>query len=257
LIAEDAMTVSGRTIGEECRAAQIADEAVIRPIENPLRAEAGFIVLGGNLFHSAIMKTSVISDAFRKRYLSDPRDPEAFEGRAIVFDGPEDYHARIDDPALAIDEACILFMRGTGPIGYPGAAEVVNMRPPNYLLAEGVHALPCVGDGRQSGTSGSPSIVHASPEAANHGALALLKMGDKVRVDLRKKRVDLLVSEGELESRRQALAASGGYKYPASQTPWQEIQRDMVSQIESGAVLEPAVKYQRIAQTKGLPRDNH
>jgi dihydroxy-acid dehydratase len=257
LIAEDAMTVSGKTIGQECGTAVIADEAVIRPIETPLRKDAGFIVLGGNLFHSAIMKTSVISDAFRKRYLSDPKDPEAFEGRAIVFDGPEEYHARIDDPALAIDEACILFMRGTGPIGYPGAAEVVNMRPPNYLLAEGVHALPCVGDGRQSGTSGSPSILHVSPEAACNGVFALLKMGDRVRIDLRKKRVDLLVPEAELENRRQALAASDGYKYPDSQTPWQEIQRDLVSQIESGAVLEPAVKYQRIAQTKGLPRDNH
>jgi dihydroxy-acid dehydratase len=257
LIAEDAMTVSGKTIGEECRAAEIADEAVIRPIEKPLKAEAGFIVLGGNLFHSAIMKTSGISDEFRNRYLSNPKDLEAFEGRAIVFDGPEEYHARIDDPALAIDEACILFMRGTGPIGYPGAAEVVNMRPPNYLLAKGVHTLPCAGDGRQSGTTGSPSILHASPEAACNGAFALLKTGDRVRIDLRKRRVDLLVSEAELETRRQALAASGGYQYPASQTPWQEIQRGMVSQIESGAVLEPAVKYQRIAQTKGLPRDNH
>jgi dihydroxy-acid dehydratase len=148
-------------------------------------------------------------------------------------------------------------MRGTGPIGYPGAAEVVNMRPPNYLLAKGVHTLPCAGDGRQSGTTGSPSILHASPEAACNGAFALLKTGDRVRIDLRKRRVDLLVSEAELETRRQALAASGGYQYPASQTPWQEIQRGMVSQIESGAVLEPAVKYQRIAQTKGLPRDNH
>jgi dihydroxy-acid dehydratase len=257
LIAEGAITVSGKTIGEECRGVQIVDEGVIRPIDKPLLHDAGFIVLGGNLFHSAIMKTSVISDAFRKRYLSNPKDPEAFEGRAIVFDGPEEYHAHIDDPALAIDEACILFMRGTGPIGYPGSAEVVNMRPPNYLLAKGVHALPCVGDGRQSGTSGSPSILHASPEAACNGTLALVRTGDTVRIDLCKKRVDLLVSEAELETRHKALMAAGGYKYPESQTPWQEIQRAMTGQIESGAVLEPAVKYQRITRTKGLPRDSH
>jgi len=257
LIAEDAVTANGRSIGENCREAKIEDEAVIRPYDRPLKAKAGFRVLRGNLFSSAIMKTSVISDEFRARYLSNPDDPEAFEGRAVVFDGPEDYHARIDDPALAIDETTVLFMRGTGPVGYPGAAEVVNMRAPDYLIRAGVHALPCIGDGRQSGTSGSPSILNASPEAAAGGGLALLRTGDRVRIDLKRNSADMLVPEEELEQRRQQLAASGGYRYPAHQTPWQEIQRALVGQLESGAVLEPAVRYQRIAQTKGVPRDNH
>jgi dihydroxy-acid dehydratase len=203
------------------------------------------------------MKTSVISDDFRARYLSNPADPEAFEGRAIVFDGPEDYHARIDDPALAIDEDCLLFMRGTGPVGYPGAAEVVNMRPPDYLIKRGVRALPCLGDGRQSGTSGSPSILNASPEAAVGGALALLRNGDRVRVDLRLHRVDVLLAEGELEARRAALEAAGGYRYPPSQTPWQAIQRNLVGQLDTGAILEGAETFQRIERTFGLPRDSH
>src|SRR5262249_21860567 len=172
------------------------------------------------------MKTSVISKEFRDRYLSDPQDPEAFEGRAIVFDGPEDYHARIDDPALAIDEQCVLFMRGTGPIGYPGGAEVVNMRAPVQLISRGVHVLPCIGDGRQSGTSGSPSILNASPEAAVGSGLAVLRTGDRIRVDLRKGEVNVLLPEGELQKRHQELQAAGGYTYPESQTPWQEIQRD-------------------------------
>jgi dihydroxy-acid dehydratase len=203
------------------------------------------------------MKTSVIAPEFRASYLSDPADPDAFEGRAIVFDGPEDYHARIDDPALDIDERCILFMRGAGPIGYPGGAEVVNMRAPVQLIAQGVHLLPCIGDGRQSGTSASPSILNASPEAAIGGGLAVLETGDRVRVDLRKGAVNVLLSDGELRKRREALAAAGGYKYPASQTPWQEMQRDVIGQMETGAVLEPAIKYQRIARTKGIPRHNH
>jgi dihydroxy-acid dehydratase len=257
LIEERALTVNGRTIGENCRDAMIADEAVIRPYERPLKDKAGFRVLRGNLFSSAIMKTSVISPEFRQRYLSNPNDPEAFEGRAVVFDGPEDYHKRIDDPSLAIDETTILFMRGAGPIGYPGAAEVVNMRAPDYLIKVGIHDLPCVGDGRQSGTSGSPSILNASPEAAAGGGLALLRTGDRVRIDLNRNSADILVSEEELEGRRRTLAANGGYPYPANQTPWQEIQRGIVGQLESGAVLEPAVAYQRIAQTKGVPRDNH
>jgi dihydroxy-acid dehydratase len=257
LIEERALTVNGRTIGENCRDAMIADEAVIRPYERPLKDKAGFRVLRGNLFSSAIMKTSVISPEFRQRYLSNPNDPEAFEGRAVVFDGPEDYHKRIDDPSLAIDETTILFMRGAGPIGYPGAAEVVNMRAPDYLIKVGIHDLPCVGDGRQSGTSGSPSILNASPEAAAGGGLALLRTGDRVRIDLNRNSADILVSEEELEERRRTLAANGGYLYPANQTPWQEIQRGIVGQLESGAVLEPAVAYQRIAQTKGVPRDNH
>jgi dihydroxy-acid dehydratase len=257
LIAEDAITANGRTIGDNCRDVVIADENVIRPFENPLMHKAGFRVLRGNLFSSAIMKLSVISPEFRARYLSDPDDPEAFEGRAVVFDGPEDYHARIDDPSLAIDAATILFMRGAGPVGYPGAAEVVNMRAPAYLIREGVTSLPCVGDGRQSGTSGSPSILNASPEAAVGGGLALLRTNDRVRIDLKRGTADILISDAALADRRHALEAAGGYAYPAHQTPWQEIQRAVVSQLETGAVLEPAVRYQRIAQTKGIPRDNH
>jgi dihydroxy-acid dehydratase len=257
LIAENAITANGHTIGDNCRDVVIADENVIRPFDKPLKEKAGFRVLRGNLFSSAIMKLSVISPDFRARYLSNPDDPEAFEGRAVVFDGPEDYHARIDDPALAIDAATILFMRGAGPVGYPGAAEVVNMRAPVYLIREGITSLPCVGDGRQSGTSGSPSILNASPEAAVGGGLALLKTDDRVRIDLKRGTADILVSDAVLAERRRALDAAGGYAYPAHQTPWQEIQRGVVGQLETGAVLEPAVHYQRIAQTKGTPRDNH
>lgn len=257
LIKEDAMTVNGKTIGDNCRGAIIEDEKVIRPYDQPLKERAGFRVLRGNLFSSAIMKTSVISEEFRNRYLSNPNDPEAFEGRAVVFDGPEDYHHRIDDPSLKIDANTVLFMRGAGPIGYPGAAEVVNMRAPDYLLKEGVNSLPCIGDGRQSGTSGSPSILNASPEAAAGGGLAILQTGDRVRIDVGRGKADILISGEELAKRYEALSAEGGYKFPDHQTPWQEIQRGIVSQMETGAVLEPAVKYQRIAQTKGLPRDNH
>ena len=257
LIHEDVKTVSGRTIGEQYRGAQIEDEDVIRPFSRPLVERAGFVVMRGNLFNSAIMKTSVISQEFRDRYLSNPDDPDAFEGVAVVFDGPEDYHHRIDDPSVGITANSILFMRGAGPVGYPGAAEVVNMRAPDYLIRQGIHQLPCIGDGRQSGTSGSPSILNASPEAAAGGGLALLRTGDKVRFDLRKSRVDVLVSPSEIVERRKALEAAGGYAYPESQTPWQEMQRAVIGQLETGAVLEPAVKYQRIAQTKGLPRDNH
>jgi len=257
LIFASAPTVNGHTLGENCSGAVIQDEAVIRPFERPLAQKAGFLVLRGNLFDSAIMKTSVISKEFRERYLSDPNDPEAFEGRAVVFDGPEDYHARIDDPALNIDERCILFMRGSGPIGYPGGAEVVNMRAPVQLIEQGVHVLPCIGDGRQSGTSGSPSILNASPEAAVGGGLAILASGDRVRVDLKKCQVNVLIDAEELPKRHADLKASGGYVYPESQTPWQELQRATVGQIETGAVLEPAVKYQRIARTKGIPRHNH
>ncbi|KQU62084.1 dihydroxy-acid dehydratase [Sphingomonas sp. Leaf339] len=257
LIAEDALTVNGRTMGDNCRGVAIEDEKVIRPFAEPLKEEAGFIVLSGNLFDAAVMKTSVIGPEFRERYLSNPDDPEAFEGPAVVFDGPEDYHHRIDDPSVGITPETLLFMRGAGPIGYPGAAEVVNMRPPAYLITEGVHALPCIGDGRQSGTSGSPSILNASPEAAAGGMLALLRTGDRVRVDLGKGTVDALVPMEELAARRAALQAAGGYAYPASQTPWQEISRGHVGQMNTGAIIEGAEKYQRIAQTKGLPRDNH
>ena len=257
LIHEDAMTANGKTMGDNCRDATIEDERVIRPFATPLKEDAGFIVLRGNLFDSAIMKTSVISPEFRDRYLSNPEDPEAFEGPAVVFDGPEDYHHRIDDPSLGITTDTLLFMRGAGPIGYPGAAEVVNMRPPAYLIREGVHALPCIGDGRQSGTSGSPSILNASPEAAAMGGLALIRTGDRVRIDLGKGSANVLISDDELAMRRAALTEAGGYAYPRSQTPWQEIQRATVGQMETGAILEGAEKYQRIAQTMGLPRDNH
>ena len=257
LIHEDALTVNGRSIGENCRDTTIQDERVIRPYDQPLKQKAGFLVLTGNLFDSAIMKTSVISDAFRARYLDNPDDLEAFEGRAVVFDGPEDYHVRIDDPSLDISESDILVMRGAGPIGYPGAAEVVNMRPPNYLITRGVAALPCIGDGRQSGTSGSASILNASPEAAAGGNLAILRTGDRLRVDMRRGRVDMLVDSTEIAARRDALQAEGGYPYPPSQTPWQELQRGITGQLQTGAVLEPAIAYQRIAQTRGLPRDNH
>ncbi len=253
----DARTANGRSIGENCAAVENLDRNVIRPVDDPLKANAGFINLKGNLFDSAIMKTSVISKEFRERYLSNPGDPEAFEGRAVVFEGPEDYHARIEDPALGIDEHTILFMRGTGPVGYPGGAEVVNMQPPAALLKKGIHALPCIGDGRQSGTSGSPSILNAAPEAAVGGGLALLKTGDRVRIDLRKGTANILIDEVELQERRAALVKEGGYRFPAHQTPWQEIQRGMVDQFDQGMVLKPAVKYQKIAQQSGVPRNNH
>ncbi len=257
LIAENALTVNGKTIGENCRDATIEDERVIRPFEDPLMPDAGFLVLRGNLFDSAIMKTSVISQAFRERYLSNPDDPDAFEGPVVVFDGPEDYHSRIDDPATGITPDTLLVMRGTGPIGYPGGAEVVNMRPPAHLILDGVHELPCIGDGRQSGTSGSPSILNASPEAAAGGGLALLRSGDRVRIDLRKSRVDVLISDEELAARQTELENAGGYAFPGSQTPWQQIQRSVVGQLGEGMILEGAEEYQRIAQTRGLPRDNH
>jgi dihydroxy-acid dehydratase len=257
LLFSEALTANGRSIGENCAGAEILDEAVIRPFNRPLADKAGFLVLKGNLFDSAVMKTSVISKEFRDRYLSNANDPDAFEGRAVVFDGPEDYHARIDDPALDVDAHCVLFMRGAGPIGYPGGAEVVNMRAPVHLIEQGVHVLPCIGDGRQSGTSGSPSILNASPEAAVGGGLALLKTGDRIRVDLRKGEVNVLLSDAEMQRRRQELEAAGGYAYPASQTPWQELQRGIVGQMDAGSILEPAVKYQRIARTKGIPRHNH
>ena len=214
-------------------------------------------MLRGNLFDAAIMKTSVISPEFRARYLCNPDDPEAFEGPAIVFDGPEDYHHRIDDPALGITTETLMFMRGAGPIGYPGGAEVVNMRPPAYLIREGVHALPCIGDGRQSGTSGSPSILNASPEAAAMGGLALLRTGDRVRIDLGRGTADVLIPDDDLAERRRVLAEAGGYRYPASQTPWQGIHRSLVGQFDTGAILEGTETYQRIAQTRGLPRDSH
>ncbi len=253
----DALTINGKTMGENVKRAASQDADVIKPYAKPLKKQAGFLVLKGNLFDSAIMKTSVISEEFRKRYLSNPKDKNAFEGRAVVFDGPEDYHHRIDDPSLKIDEHCMLFVRGVGAIGYPGSAEVVNMQPPAALIKKGITSLPCIGDGRQSGTSGSPSILNASPEAAAGGGLALLKTGDRVRIDLNKGTANILISKTEYDARRAALQKRGGYHYPASQTPWQEIQRGMVDQLAGGMVLKPAVKYQRVAQKGGVPRDNH
>ena len=255
-IHEDAMTANGKTIGDNCRDAEVVDTDVIRSFATALKPAAGFKVLRGNLFDAAIMKTSVISKEFREQYLSNPDDPDAFEGRAIVFDGPEDYHEWIDDPSLNIDANCLLFMRGAGPIGYPGAAEVVNMRAPDYLLKQGVKELPCIGDGRQSGTSGSPSILNASPEAAALGGLALVQMNDRVRIDLKQGRADILIDDAELASRREKLERDG-FPIPESQTPWQELQRRDVDQLAQGMVLKSAIKYQRIAQSKGVPRDNH
>ena len=253
---DDALTINGKTMGDNVKRAKIINEDVIYPYKKPMKENAGFKVLHGNLFDSAVMKLSVISDEFRKRYLSNPKDPNAFEGRAMVFEGPEDYHHRIDNPKLKIDENTMLFIRGTGPIGYPGAAEVVNMQPPAYLIKKGVLSLPCIGDGRQSGTSASPSILNASPEAAAGGGLAILKTGDRVRIDLDKGTADILISKAEFAERRAALEKQGGFKIPPSQTPWQEIQRGMVDQLGEGMVLKPAVKYQRVAQ-KFIPRDNH
>ena len=257
LLDETALTVTGRSIGENCRDARSLDHDVIRPVETPLKTRAGLLVMRGNLFSSAVMKVSVVSPAFRARFLSDPDDPEAFTGRVVVFDGRDDYVRRIDDPTLAIEAGDILVMRGAGPLGHPGAAEVVNMRPPSYLIERGIDELPCIGDGRQSGTSGSPSILNASPEAAAGGGLAVLRTGDRIRVDLRAGRVDLLVSDDELAARHTALAAGGGYRFPPHQTPWQKLQREHIGQLEQGAVLEDAVPFQRVAATMGVPRDNH
>ncbi|HWE79061.1 MAG TPA: IlvD/Edd family dehydratase [Pseudolabrys sp.] len=252
----DALTINGKTMDENVRHAVVSDKEVIRTYDKPMRAQAGFKVLNGNLFDSAIMKTSVISEEFRQRYLSNPKDPDAFEGNVVVFEGPEDYHKRIEDPALGIDAHTLLVVRGVGPIGYPGSAEVVNMQPPAALIKRGITSLPCLGDGRQSGTSGSPSILNASPEAAAGGGLALLKTGDRVRIDLNKGRADMLVSDTELAQRRATLEKAGGFPYPPHQTPWQEIQRGMVDQLADGMVLKPAVKYQRVAE-KFVPRDSH
>ena len=256
-IHEDVITANGKTIGENCRGKFSWNRKVIREFDDPIKKDAGFKMLHGNLFDSAIMKTSVISDEFRQRYLSNPKDLNAFEAKAIVFDGPEDYHANIDNPALDVDENTILFIRGVGPLGYPGAAEVVNMRAPTYLLEKGIRSLPCVGDGRQSGTSGSPSILNASPEAAAGGGLAILKNGDKVRIDLNNGDCNMLISDAEMTKRRAELAASGGYKIPESQTPWQEIYRNTTEQLAQGMIIKGSTKFQRVAKTMGIPRDNH
>ena len=253
----DALTVSGRTMGENIDGMKIeVDRAVIRPYDDPLKPEAGFLIISGNIFDSAVMKTSVITDQFREHYLEQPEHPGVFEGRAIVFEGPEDYHHRIDDPSLGIDEDCFLFIRNCGPIGYPGAAEVVNMRPPAALISKGIKALPTIGDGRQSGTSESPSILNASPEAAAGGNLAILRTNDRVRFDLKRRRLDVLIPSEELAARRAELQRDPP-PIPPSQTPWQEIQRSMIGQLATGACLEPAVLHLRVVERHGSPRRNH
>lgn len=249
----DALTVNGKTMGENVKDAVCEDRNVIKPYTAPMLKEAGFAVLSGTLFDSAVMKTSVVSPEFRKKYLERPGDPNAFEGTAIVFEGPEDYHARINDPKLPVDENSILVIRGTGPIGYPGAAEVVNMLPPDRLVKQGINLLPCIGDGRQSGTSGSPSILNASPESAVGGGLALLQTGDRIRIDLNKRSADILISAEELEKRRTAWTPPK----LVNQTPWQELQRKYVGQLSTGGCLDFATDYQKIAETFGVPRHNH
>ena len=242
----DALTVTGQTIAELYTDTPILDEDVIRRAASPLKPNAGFLNMRGNLFDSALMKTSAIDAGFRARYFSNAQ--EAFEGRVAVFDGPEDFHARIDDPALGLTDDSVLVMRGAGPKGYPGGAEVVNMRPPSYLIKQGVRALPCIGDGRQSGTSGSASILNASPEAADGGG--------PIRIDLKQRRVDVLLDETELAARRTALDAAGGYAQPESQSPWQEIFREKVRPFSEGMVFEGATEYRDIT-SRGLPRNNH
>jgi dihydroxy-acid dehydratase len=246
-----AMTVTGRTVAGNLAAVPEPDREVIRAYDRPLKEKAGFVVLSGNLFDNAVMKVSVIDPEFRRRFLSDP--PDVFEGRAVVFEGPEDYHARIEDPALGVDERSILVIRNCGPVGYPGSAEVVNMQPPSALLAKGVAALPTMGDGRQSGTSGSPSILNVSPEAAVGGGLALLRSGDRVRIDLNARRVDVLIDEAELAARRAAWTPP-----PLEhKTPWEEIYRSLVGQLGTGACLEPATLYLNIIETRGESRHSH
>jgi dihydroxy-acid dehydratase len=250
---EDCGTVAGKTIGDIVRNAVAHDADVIRPYEDPLKHRAGFIVLSGNFFDSAIMKMSVVGEAFRKTYLSEPGAENSFEARAIVFEGPEDYHARINDPSLEIDERCILVIRGAGTVGYPGSAEVVNMAPPSALIKQGIDSLPCLGDGRQSGTSASPSILNMSPEAAVGGGLALLKTNDRLRVDLNNRSVNVLVSDEEMAARRALFEP----KMPASQTPWQELYRQLVGQLSTGGCLEPATLHLRVIARSGEPRHSH
>mgnify|MGYP001368315928 FL=1 len=251
MINGNVMTASGKTLADNLEGIEIQDEDVIRPINKPLMERAGFCVLKGNLFDAAIMKTSVISESFRKKFLENKGREGILEGRAIVFEGSEDYHNRVNDKDLKMDENSILVIRGAGPIGWPGSAEVVNMQPSDDLIKQGIEELPCIGDGRQSGTSGSPSILNAAPESAVGGGLAWLKTGDIIRIDLNKFTADMLVDEEEIEKRK----AQGVPEYPDSQTPWQEIYRNGVSQIDKGAVLEDAVKFQDVK--KDLPRNNH
>ena len=247
----EALTVGAKTVGEAYGDIVTTDPDVIRPYDDPLMPSAGFVVFSGNLFDSAIMKTSVISPTFQERYLSTPGEEKAFEARAIVFEGPEDYHERINDPALEVDASCILVIRGSGPIGYPGSAEVVNMQPPDKLIKSGTFELPTLGDGRQSGTSGNPSILNASPESAAGSGLAILRTGDRIRVDIGARRVDVMLSESE-------IAARWEVHVPVeleNQTPWQEIYRSTVGQLGSGACLELATGYHRVVEH--LPRHSH
>ncbi|WP_434652068.1 dihydroxy-acid dehydratase family protein [Pseudomonas sp. R3-56] len=250
---EDCATVSGKSIGEIVSSSLTSNADVIYPFDTPLKHRAGFIVLSGNFFDSAIMKMSVVGEAFRKTYLSEPGAENSFEARAIVFEGPEDYHARIDDPALDIDERCILVIRGVGTVGYPGSAEVVNMAPPAALIKRGIDSLPCLGDGRQSGTSASPSILNMSPEAAVGGGLALLQTNDRLQVDLNTRTVNLLVDEAEMERRRREWTPN----IPPSQTPWQELYRQLVGQLSTGGCLEPATLHLRVIARGGEPRHSH
>ena len=251
LLDGDALTVTNRSLAENVEAAPTPDGTVIRSVTSPLRTRAGFLVLSGNLFEAALLKTSVISDDFRRRYLSTPGDENAFECVAVVFDGPEDYHARLNDPALAIDERTILVIRGCGTLGFPGSGEVVNMQPPDAMLRAGVRELPTMGDGRQSGTAASPSILNASPEAFAGGGLARLRTGDRVRVDLNSRRVTALVPGPEWEARDTAAWAAA----PVSATPWQELYRGHVGQLHTGGCLEFACAYRAVCGT--VPRHNH
>ena len=245
------LTVNGRTVADNYADTTTKDTEVIRTFLKPMLENAGFIVLKGNVFDSAVMKTSVISDIFRSQYLDKPGSLNIFEARAIVFEGPEDYHSRINDPQLNIDVDCILVIRGCGPVGYPGSAEVVNMQPPDRLIREGILELPTLGDGRQSGTSASPSILNASPESAVGGGLALLKTGDMLRIDLNQGSLDVLLDESELQKRRGQLKTVE-FEH---QTPWQEIYRDTVGQLSSGGIIELAAKYRKIRNT--IPRHSH
>jgi dihydroxy-acid dehydratase len=252
-----ALTVTGHSVCRNVANKKSSNDQVIMPYHAPLVSKAGFLNLKGTLFGTAIMKTCGISDEFRGRYLSNPADQEAFEGPVCIFDGPEQCHAEIDSRANITDRT-ILVVRGAGPLGFPGSAEVVNMQPPARLVRESITELPCIGDGRQSGTSGSPSILNASPEAAAGGGLALLRDGDMVRMDLGRRRADILVSAEELSRRRVALESAGGFPIPKRQTPWQEIFREKTGQLDGGMVMESALKYQRITQEgEGVPRDNH
>jgi dihydroxy-acid dehydratase len=247
------MTVTGKSVAENLKGVADGDREVIRSYGAPMLPAAGYVVLSGNLFDSAVMKISVIDQDFRRRFLSNPDRPNVFEGKAIVFEGPEDYHHRIEDADLGVEEQSVLIIRNCGPVGYPGSAEVVNMQPPAALLQRGVMTLPTMGDGRQSGTSGSPSILNVSPEAAVGGGLALLKTGDRIRIDLTTRKVDVLLAPGELETRRAAWTPPR----LVNMTPWEEIYRSMVGQLGTGACLEPATLYLNVIETRGESRNNH